>query len=179
MELTYRKAVKDDANLLIEIYNSSFYDDYVFYGECPAYGQTKERMEQSIEDFTKYIVLNDNIPVGALSFKDEGDGRYYLGCLCVIPEYQGMGIGTKTFQYMLSVCPNWKGITLVTPADKKQKGSLRESVRKLHKGEGIRAAGQIESDRRSVCSLRRCSGPFKHGIRGLRSDRGIQPAQKI
>ena len=120
MELTYRRAVKDDAALLIEIYNSSFYDDYVFYGECPAYGQSKKQMEQSIEEFAKYIVLNDNIPVGALSFKDEGDGRYYLGCLCVIPAYQGMGIGTKTFQYMLSVCPDWKEITLVTPADKKQ-----------------------------------------------------------
>ena len=34
MELIYKKAVKDDANLLIEIYNSSFYDDYAFYGEC-------------------------------------------------------------------------------------------------------------------------------------------------
>lgn len=120
MELTYRKAVKDDANLLIEIYNASFYDDYVLYGECPAYGQTKEQMEQSIEDFTKYIVLNDNIPVGVLSFKDNGDWHYYLGCLCVIPEYQGLGIGTKAFQYMLSVCPDWKEITLVTPADKTQ-----------------------------------------------------------
>ncbi|WP_373218412.1 hypothetical protein [Ruminococcus sp. 5_1_39BFAA] len=45
MELSYRKAVKDDANLLIDIYNSSFYDDYVRYGECPAYGKTKEGME--------------------------------------------------------------------------------------------------------------------------------------
>ena len=120
MEVTYRKAVKDDADLLIEIYNSSFYDDYVFYGECPAYGQTKEQMEQSFEDFTKYIILSDDIPIGALSFKNEGEGCYYLGCLCVIPEYQGNGIGTKTFQYMLSVCPDWKEITLVTPADKKQ-----------------------------------------------------------
>ena len=120
MELIYKKAVKDDANLLIEIYNSSFYDDYAFYGECPAYGQTKEQMEQSLENYTKYIVLNDNNPVGALSFKDNGNGCYYLGCLCVIPEYQGMGIGTKMFQYMLSVCPDWKEITLVTPVDKKQ-----------------------------------------------------------
>ena len=120
MEVTYRKAVKDDADLLIEIYNSSFYDDYVFYGECPAYGQTKEQMEQSFEDFTKYIILSDDIPIGALSFKNEEEGCYYLGCLCVIPEYQGKGIGTKSFQYMLSVCPDWKEITLVTPADKKQ-----------------------------------------------------------
>lgn len=120
MELTYRKAVKDDANLLVDIYNSSFYDDYVYYGECPAYGYTREEMEQNIKDFIKYIVLNNNIPVGVISFHDEGDGHYYLGCLCVIPEYQGMGIGTQAFQYMLSVCPNWKQITLVTPADKEQ-----------------------------------------------------------
>ena len=120
MEVTYRKAVKDDADLLIEIYNSSFYDDYVFYGECPAYGQTKEQMEQSFEDFTEYIILSDDIPIGALSFKDKGEGRYFLGCLCVIPEYQGKGIGTKTFKYMRSVCPDWKEITLVTPADKEQ-----------------------------------------------------------
>ena len=75
MKLTYRKAVKDDADLLIGIQNSSFYDDYVFYGECPAYGQTKEHMKRSIEYFTKYIILNDDIPVGALSFKDKGDGH--------------------------------------------------------------------------------------------------------
>ena len=120
MELAYRKAVKDDADLLIEIYNSSFYADYISYGECPAYGQTRKQMEQSIGAFAKYIVLNGNTPVGALSFKDEGNGHYYLGCLCVIPAYQGMGIGTQTFQYMLSVCPDWEQITLVTPADKMQ-----------------------------------------------------------
>lgn len=89
MELTYRKAVKDDANLLIPIYNSSFYDDYVYYGECPAYGQTQEQMEQSIEDFTKYIVLNDNIPVGALSFNDEGDGVITLAVYVLYQHIKG------------------------------------------------------------------------------------------
>lgn len=38
----------------------------------------------------------------------------------MIPEYQGKGIGTRAFQYILSVCPDWKQITLVTPADKEQ-----------------------------------------------------------
>ena len=37
MALTYREAVKSDADLLMDIYNSSFYDDYVRYGECPGY----------------------------------------------------------------------------------------------------------------------------------------------
>ena len=120
MKLSYRKAVNGDANLLIEIYNSSFYDDYVRYGECPAYGKTKEEMELSIKKYTKYIILSDEIPVGVISFDKKENGQYYLGCLCVIPPYQGKGIGTQAFQYMCSVCLDWKQITLVTPADKEQ-----------------------------------------------------------
>lgn len=120
MALTYKKAVKSDANLLIDIYNSAFYDDYVRYGECPGYGKTKNQMEQSILKFPKYIIINGSIPVGVISFENNGAGHYYLGCLCVIPKYQGIGIGTQAFQYMLSNCPDWKRITLVTPADKEQ-----------------------------------------------------------
>lgn len=120
MELAYRKAVKDDADLLIDIYNASFYDDYVRYGECPGYGKTKEEMELSIEDSVKYIMIYDMTPVGVISVTEKKKGYYYLGCLCVIPTYQGLGIGTQAFRYMLSCCPDWKQITLVTPADKKQ-----------------------------------------------------------
>lgn len=29
MELAYRKAIKEDANLLIVIYNASFYNDFI------------------------------------------------------------------------------------------------------------------------------------------------------
>lgn len=120
MELAYRKAIKDDSDLLIDIYNASFYDDYVQYGECPGYGKTKEEMESSIEDSVKYIVTYDTIPVGVISVSEKEKGYYHLGCLCVIPEYQGIGIGTQAFQYMLSVCHDWKQITLTTPADKEQ-----------------------------------------------------------
>ncbi|MDE5592864.1 MAG: GNAT family N-acetyltransferase [Clostridiales bacterium] len=120
MVLTYRKASKSDADLLINIYNLSFYEDYINYGECPAYGKTKEQMELSILEFSKYIILKDDIPVGAISFKNKGNGNYYLGCLCIIPTYQRMGIGSNALQYMLSICPEWKQITLVTPSDKEQ-----------------------------------------------------------
>ena len=67
INLHYRKAEKSDAELLIDIYNSAFYDDYVRYGECPAYGRTVEQMENSIESFPKEIVISDNIPVGVIS----------------------------------------------------------------------------------------------------------------
>lgn len=77
-------------------------------------------MELSIKNFTQYIIMSDDTPVGAISFDKKEGGQYYLGCLCVIPAYQGKGIGTQAFQYMCSACPDWKQITLVTPADKEQ-----------------------------------------------------------
>lgn len=120
MILTFRKAVKEDACMLIIIYNSAFYDDYIHYGECPGYGRTKENMEVSIINSPKYIIFCDAIPVGVISFENRGNGDYYLGCLCIIPEYQGKGIGTKAFQYIMNVCSDWKRITLVTPSDKTQ-----------------------------------------------------------
>ena len=118
--LHYRKAEKSDAELLIDIYNSAFYDDYVRYGECPAYGRTVERMENSIESYPKEIVFCDSTPVGVISTEEKGDGIYYVGCLCVIPEYQGKGIGTQAFRHLLSVCSDWKKFILITPADKEE-----------------------------------------------------------
>ncbi len=120
MVLTYREAIKSDTDLMIDIYNSSFYDDYVRYGECPGYGKTKSQMEASILRFPKHIIMKNGIPVGVISLENKGNGQYYLGCLCIIPTYQGLGIGTQAFQYMLSICPDWKQITLVTPSDKEQ-----------------------------------------------------------
>lgn len=120
MNVEYRKAQIEDADLLINIYNASFYSDYVKYGECPAYGRTKEAMEKSIVNYPKFIIYDRENPVGVLSYENKGNGEYYIGCLCVIPEYQGKGIGTKAFQYFLSVCEDWKKITLVTPADKEE-----------------------------------------------------------
>lgn len=118
MKLRYVKAEKKDADLLVNIYNKAFHGDYVKYGECPAYGKTKEEMEASIEKFLKLIIFYEDAPIGAISVDDRGNGIYYLGCLCVIPEYQGRGIGTQTFHYMLDLYNNWKELTLVTPADK-------------------------------------------------------------
>lgn len=120
INLRYRRAEKSDSELLIAIYNSAFYDDYVRYGECPAYGKTVEQMENSIESFPKEIIFCDNTPVGVISVGEKGDGIYYIGCLCVIPEYQGKGIGTQAFRHILSVYPDWKKFVLITPADKEE-----------------------------------------------------------
>lgn len=120
MDLKYINAKKEDADLLIKIYNASFYNDYIKYGECPAYGRTRGSMEESIEKIPKLIICYDNIPTGAISVANRENGEYYLGCLCIIPEFQGKGIGTRAFKYMLDLYSDWNKVTLVTPADKEE-----------------------------------------------------------
>ena len=118
MKIGFRKAEIADAELLIHIYNSAFYSDYIRYGACPAYGKTKEMMEQSIIDYPKHLILYDGKPVGCVSCKETENGIYEIGCLCVIPEYQGKGIGTAAMEFIKTHIQDWKKITLVTPADK-------------------------------------------------------------
>lgn len=65
--------------------NDSFYSDYIRYGECTAYGKTKEMMEQSIINYPKFVILCNSKPVGCISYKEmEKKGVYEVGCLCVV-----------------------------------------------------------------------------------------------
>ncbi|SEF85051.1 Acetyltransferase (GNAT) family protein [Eubacterium ruminantium] len=120
MILEYKKAVLEDAELLISIYNAAYYDDYLRYGYCPGYGITKEGMEESIRTIPKYIIMCDNMPVGCISSKQIETGVYEIANLCIIPEYQGKGIGTKAIEFIKTHLDDWKMLTLVTPLDKKQ-----------------------------------------------------------
>ena len=120
MELFYKNADVNDAETLIGIYDSAFYDDYIRYGECPAYGRSVENMEQSVQEFPKVIAYDQGKAVGVISYKPEGAGKYYIGCLAVKKEEQGKGIGTALMRHFLDEHPDWNGITLVTPCDKEQ-----------------------------------------------------------
>ncbi len=120
MDLQIRKAIPEDAEILIKIYNDAFYEDYVRYGECPAYGRSVDDMKKSIIGISKYIAYHDSIPIGVISVKDEGDGVYYIGCLCVIPEFQRKGIGHQLIEFMKTQYNDWKKIELITPIDKEK-----------------------------------------------------------
>lgn len=88
MKIKYIDAKKEDAELLVNIYNASFYDDYIKYGECPGYGRTKERMEESIANFPKLIIYSDE-----------------------------KAIGTEAIKFMMDYYKDWSIFTLITPAD--------------------------------------------------------------
>ena len=119
-EIEFRKADIKDAELLIDIYNASFYEDYIRYGECPAYGKTREMMEQSITEYSKFLIIYDGKAVGCISCRETEKGIIEVGCLCVIPEFQGRGIGTAAMKFARSYYSDWKRFVLVTPADKSE-----------------------------------------------------------
>ena len=120
MTIEYRQAAIEDAELLIKIYDASFYDDYLRYGSCPGYGNTREMMEDSIIRHPKHIILCDDEPVGCVSYTKLGMGEYEVSCLCIIPEFQGKGIGTRAMQFLKTFLEDWKKLTLVTPISKKE-----------------------------------------------------------
>ena len=120
MTIDYRPATTEDAELLVDIYNAAFYSDHLRYGACPGYGKTKEMMEESIKKTSKYIILCDNEPVGCISLVQLGACVYEIGNLCIIPEFQGKGIGTRAIQFAKTRYEDWEKFTLVTPIDKKE-----------------------------------------------------------
>ena len=120
MTTEYRKAKTEDAEMLVNIYNAAFYSDYIRFGSCPGYGKTTEMMEASIKEHPKYIILCDNKPVGCVSCKMPEPKVYEITCLCIIPEYQGKGLGTQAVQFVKSLYEDWEKFTLVTPVDKKE-----------------------------------------------------------
>lgn len=115
--MVYKYADTSDADVLIEIYNSAFHDDFIRYGECPAYGRSREDMERSIQDFPKIIAYEQDKAIGVISYKQETPGKYYIGCLAVIKDMQGCGIGTQLMNHFMSEHPDWNELTLVTPKD--------------------------------------------------------------
>ena len=120
MDLQIRKAVPEDAGTLIKIYNAAFYEDFVRYGVCPAYGRSVDEMQKSIIEIPKYIAFHDSIPVGVISVKDKGEQVYYIGCLCVIPEFQRKGTGHQLIEFIKTQYSDWKKIELITPVDKEK-----------------------------------------------------------
>ena len=116
-DLEYRCAETSDAKLLVEIYNSAFYDDFIRYGQCQAYGRSEENMQKSILDYPKIIAYDQGKAVGVISYKEEAPGKYYIGCLAVVKEEQDRGIGTLLMKHFMSEHPEWQELTLVTPKD--------------------------------------------------------------
>lgn len=120
MDIEIRRALREDAERIAAVYNASFKSDYEKYGECPGYGKTEESILAGMEKNQVYAILADGSVVGAASVRKEKPGHYYLGGLCVIPEYAGRGIGQQAMRFLDLEFPNAVHWALETPADKLQ-----------------------------------------------------------
>lgn len=127
MKTYFVRATKYDVYKLIEIHNKAFYEDYIKYGECPGYNRTYASMYKSVTQLFAYIIMCGNQPVGDIIFRDNHDGGFYIGSLCIIPKYQGMGLGTKALQFVFEEYSNVKKWTLKTPMDKQRNLRFYES----------------------------------------------------
>lgn len=103
---------------MINVQNQSFYADFVKYGECPGFNHSKESMTNIILNRITYKVICNNQIVGDIIVKDNHDSTYYIGCICVIPDYENKGIGQESIKFIEGQFPKATVWTLETPADK-------------------------------------------------------------
>lgn len=120
MKIEFTKATIDDVDKLIDVQNQSFYADFVKYGECPGYNHSKESMTNIILNRITYKIICNNQIVGDIIVRDNNDSTYFLGGVCVIPDYENKGIGQEAIKFIESQFPNTTAWTLETPADKKR-----------------------------------------------------------
>lgn len=120
MKIKFEPATINDAKLLINIRNLCFYGDFIKYGECPAYNNTLESMTNTILNRIVYKIIYNNQIIGNISIRDNLDNTYYLGCLCVISDYENKGIGQEALKFIETKYPNATAWTLETPADKER-----------------------------------------------------------
>lgn len=120
INIEFKRADINDVHELINIQNESFYDDYIKYGECAGYNHSKESMTNIVLNKITYKIICDNQIIGDIIIKDNHDDTYYLGGLCVIPDYENKGIGQEAMKFIERQFPSTAIWTLETPADKKR-----------------------------------------------------------
>lgn len=118
MNITFERAATNDAEQIIAARNLSFYHDYIKYGVCPGYNRPYAAMVNAIDENFVYKIMCEGQVIGDISVKDCGEGHYYLSCLCVIPEYENLGIGSLAMKYIDKNFPDATLWTLETPSDK-------------------------------------------------------------
>lgn len=120
MKIEFERATIDDVDKLIDVQKKSFYSDFVKYGECPGYNHSKESMTNIVLNRITYKIICNNQIVGDIIVRDNNDSTYFLGGICVVPDYENHGIGQEAIKFIESQFHNATVWTLETPADKER-----------------------------------------------------------
>jgi ribosomal protein S18 acetylase RimI-like enzyme len=117
MDLTIKQATSDDIDALIAVQDKSFYADYVKYGECPGYNHSRDSMTGIVATRDVYKICYGETIIGDIIVRDNGNDAYFLGCICIVPEYQGKGFGTVGMWFLKQTYPQARRWSLETPSD--------------------------------------------------------------
>lgn len=115
MSINFKLASRADIKKLIEVQNKGFHDDYVSYGECPAYNETEQAMLEYIEKSIVYKILKDNEIIGDIIIRQRESNQYYLRVVSIIPKYQNLGIGQMALRFIEEEHPEASEWELITP----------------------------------------------------------------
>lgn len=118
--IEFVRATGEDVYDLIKVQDMAFLKDHTKYGFCPGYGHTYESMSNIIYNGIVFKIMLDGSIVGDIIVSKKHEGNYFLGCLCVIPEYQNKGIGKAVINFVENYFKDATRWTLDTPADKQQ-----------------------------------------------------------
>lgn len=135
MNLKFVKATNEDAEELIHIQDACFYLDYLKYGECPLYHQSKRAIEEDIEAHIVFKVMVNGKCVGDIIARKIKEDRYFLHCLCILPDFENQGIGQKAINFIERFCEDAVSWELMTPSDKVKNHYFFHKCKYNRKGE--------------------------------------------
>ncbi len=111
MTINLRKATLADISVLLDIEQS------VAGTKLYSPMLKKEEWEEELQKSFVYIIEENTLPVGNISYEKRNDGSVYISGLAVNPQFQGRGIARAALTRVLEEIGNVKRIDLVTHPD--------------------------------------------------------------
>ncbi|MEK3903957.1 GNAT family N-acetyltransferase [Paenibacillus sp. FSL R7-0179] len=131
-EVTLSKATLEDAADIHAMQLQAFLpllEKYKDHETSPA-NETLERIvERMNQDFIDYyIIYNAGIAAGSVRVKKKDKHEYWLGQICVLPQYQGLGIAQQAFALIEEVYADAQSWGLATIMQEERNCYLYEKL---------------------------------------------------
>lgn len=139
MNISIERTNVEDAKELINIQKKCFEEDAIKYEECPSFNEDTNDFVMMIKNTIFYKTIYGNKIIGDISVRNKGEGKYYLRTICVLPEYQNMGIGHNAIEYIEMDNPGGRIWTLVTLKDNYRNCHFYEKMGYIKVGERKRS----------------------------------------
>lgn len=118
MNISFRRALPEDAENLVQVQIAAFHHDSVLYpgvslGGPPGYDSVESTLRQ-IREMNYYTIRFEERIIGGVGLRDVATGHIHLDLLYIDPEFHNLGLGTLAIEFLESTHPATKW-TLDTP----------------------------------------------------------------